>query len=90
MSDIPRARQLLAEAALLQKEANRLYAQAAKLLTREPAVRTSKRVYVPITQEMRDKVFRLSKDPNLSLGQIAGLCGLPNSGRVSEILHYKR
>jgi hypothetical protein len=97
VSEIVTARRLLAEAQLkraeamaLQREADALTKQAVRLMVRKSPTRKAVRVKVPITDDMRAEIMRLSKDKRLTMHDIGIKVGLRNGGRVSEVLDGQR
>jgi hypothetical protein len=95
MSDIPQARRILqnlVEQGGLPTQVNETIITAMLLMRRPPPVRRSHATRTVITEDMRHKIWALSKDKNLSMSHIATLVGLPSSasGRVSEVLNYVR
>jgi hypothetical protein len=82
MSDIRQARDLLDTAMQSLRDAKRL-------MVREPPVKRAKSTRTLYTEALRREVRRLAR-LGKSHHQIANLVGLPNGGRVSEILNGKR
>lgn len=92
MSDIPRARDLLAGILrnyTLPAGATETIEKAIGLMTREPAIRRARAEEIEITPAVKDRVRGLSQD-GYSQADIARITGLRNGGRVSEILNGKR
>ena len=88
-SDVPRARRLL-ETGIATRDWS--YVEAAlPLMTRAKAVRRARTKQKPITaaQIQRTKLIAL-REPDTHEHEIANRVGLPNSGRVSEILNGLR
>ena len=89
-SDIPGARQLIAEVMQMtgvDETAKLKLARALVLMRREPAERRAKVQEVEITDEMRAKVKLLVYRTSMTYHQIANHVGLRNTGRVSEIVN---
>jgi hypothetical protein len=92
MSDIPRARAIL-ESVLrnyqLPQAAQLSIAKALSLMQRDPPIRRARAKTVKITPAIRARVRKLAGE-GYSQAEIARAVGLPNAGRVSEILNGKR
>jgi len=88
-SDVPKARQLLLIGLELEDWD---YVEAAlPLMVRARAVRRARPKQKPITQAQIAACKRIARlEPNTHVHEIANRTGLPNSGRVSEILNDKR
>ena len=87
MAQIERKRNVIRD---IEDEIDALHRQALKLMVREPAVRRARGETVPITDDMRDEIERLSKNKRLTMHDIGRKVGLRNGGRVSEVLTGKR
>jgi len=92
MSDIPRARGIL-EGLLrnyqLPQPVQLAIAKALSLMQRDPPISRARGKAVAITPALKARVRALSAQ-GLSQAEIARRVGLPNAGRVSEILNGKR
>ena len=88
-SDIPRARQLLLTGIEL---GDWDYVEAAlPLMVRAKPVRRARTKQKPITSAQIAACKRIARlEPDTHEHEIANRTGLPNSGRVSEILNGKR
>ena len=82
MSVVPHARKVLTEVKALVNE-------ALALMTREKPIKRTKPRRVVITETIRRRVRVLARQGK-SHHEIADIVGLPNGGRVSEILNGKR
>ena len=96
MSDMARARLELDEARREMCEARKLAARAMRrletaqrLMVRASPVKRSKAERVAITPSLRLRVKEL-KAKGISHHKIANMVGLPNGGRVSEIVREMR
>lgn len=92
MSDIVRAREILSGVLrnyTLPPGAALSIAKALQLMNRAPAIRRSRAKKVTITPALKKRVRDLHRQ-GLSQHEIAKRVGLPNAGRVSEILNGKR
>lgn len=92
MSNIPRARELLAIALAnytLPGGAEAAITKALRLMTREAPVSRSRAKVVDVTSAMKARIRRLSA-AGFTQTEIARLVGLRNAGRVSEVLNGKR
>lgn len=92
MSNIPKARELIRQAAMLtsNKRVKRKLAKALALMTRAKYIRLARPRTELITARQKRLVRRLNPDLNLTQTDIALRAGLRNAGRVSEILNGKR
>ena len=92
-SNIPKARELLNVALNnypnAPREVRLAMARALELMVRAPACKKTAPVEVRITPKMRMRIRQLAR-ARLSHHKIANAVGLPNGGRVSEILNGLR
>ena len=93
-SNIPKAREILRailtdREIYIPKSARADIGKALKLMTRAPACKHAAPVEVRITPRMRARISALAK-ARVSHHKIANAVGLPNGGRVSEILNELR
>ena len=91
-SNIPLARSYLTYVLSncdIDADARRYCKAALALMTRRAAVRRAPNQNVRITREHRRRV-RALKNTDLTMHEIAIEVGLPNGGRVSEIMGGKR
>jgi hypothetical protein len=92
-SNIPKAREILNTALNnypnAPREVRLAIARALELMVRAPACKKTPPVEVRITRQMRARIYKLAR-AKLSHHKIANAVGLPNSGRVSEILNGLR
>jgi len=88
-SDIPKARSLLQTALKLKDW--RYVRAALPLMVRAKAVRRARSKHKKITPEQK-RITRLiaAREPDTSLHEITNRVGLPNAGRASEIVTWKR
>lgn len=92
MSDIPRAREILAGLLAydgLDPTAADAVKKALSMMTREEPIRRARAKAVKITPAVRAQVKDLNR-AGIPQAEIAQLTGLRNGGRVSEILNWKR
>lgn len=92
-SNIPKAREILTIALNnypnAPREVRLAMARALELMTRAPSCKRTAPVEVRITPKMRMRIRQLAR-ANISHHDIANAVGLPNVGRVSEVLNGLR
>lgn len=93
MSNIPRAREIITEAAAMLPVGNAsraLLMVALPMLVRERPVRRAPATKKPMTSDMKRRIITYAKHhPQAQVADIAVLFGV-NQGRVSEVLTGKR
>jgi hypothetical protein len=104
MSDMAKARDLVGEGHEMMAKAQLLISKAHEMIEegmglieeglaqtyRASPVRRAEIERVDITDDIREAVFDLAQDREMTTHQIAEQVGLRNGGRVSEILNGKR
>lgn len=93
MSDVPRARELVAEVMQMtgvDDAAKMKLGMALVLMRREPAARRGEAEPEEITTEIAAEVRHLAHYTRLTYHQIADHVGLHNIGRISEIVNNLR
>jgi hypothetical protein len=92
MSNVPKAREIIAEviAEIVDPALRRKLMAANRLLVRVSPIRKSA-VKLRLTDEHKVAIKKIAKaNPDWSYSQIARKAGIPNIGRVSEVLHSQR